>query len=179
MSLQLARVTLIASHLLFSAAPPSLPLVGVSIGINRGGHQHDSRADGCRGFVALTGAIDGVPLIVSAVFQCTWPYPIVLPSPTICCLHSVLFARCAVCALFWAHTDTVACLRSYLPCFVRIARLGLHRPRVGGGQGWPSARLSFCWHPLSIHVETPAKGRGGCSRMTVSPMARPGAARAV
>ena len=25
----------------------------------------------------------------------------------------------------------------------------------------PSARLSFCWHPLPIPIETPAKGRGG------------------
>ena len=35
----------------------------------------------------------------------------------------------------------------------------------------PSARLSFCWRPLRVHVETPTKGRGGCSRMTVSPTA--------
>ena len=37
------------------------------------------------------------------------------------------------------------------------------------GTGWrlPSARLSFYWHPLSIRIETPTKGRGGCSRMTV------------
>ena len=25
---------------------------------------------------------------------------------------------------------------------------------------WPRVP-SFCWHPLSIHVETPTKGRGG------------------
>ena len=42
--------------------------------------------------------------------------------------------------------------------------------RFGGAQ--PSARLSFCRHPLSIHIETPAKGRGGCSRVTVSPTAQ-------
>ena len=31
----------------------------------------------------------------------------------------------------------------------------------------PSARLlSFCGHPLSIAIETPTEGRGGCSRMT-------------
>ena len=32
----------------------------------------------------------------------------------------------------------------------------------------PLTRLSFCWRPLYIHIETPAKGRGGCSRKTVS-----------
>ena len=38
---------------------------------------------------------------------------------------------------------------------------------------WPSARvLPFCEHPLSIPIETPAKCRGGCSRMTVSRTAR-------
>ena len=26
----------------------------------------------------------------------------------------------------------------------------------------------ICWHPLSIPIETPADGRGGCGRMTVS-----------
>ena len=38
----------------------------------------------------------------------------------------------------------------------------------------PSARvLSFYLHPLSVHIETPAGGRGGCSRMTeLSPTAR-------
>ena len=36
---------------------------------------------------------------------------------------------------------------------------------------WPSARLSFCRHPLYIPIETPTKGRRGCSRMTVSPTA--------
>ena len=44
------------------------------------------------------------------------------------------------------------------------------------GFAQPSARvLSFCWHPLSIPIETPTKGRGGwgCSRMTeLSPTAR-------
>ena len=28
---------------------------------------------------------------------------------------------------------------------------------------------TFCWHPLSMHIETPSKGRGGCSRMTCPP----------
>ena len=32
--------------------------------------------------------------------------------------------------------------------------------------------LSFCWHSLSITIETPTYGRGGCSRVTVSPTAR-------
>ena len=37
---------------------------------------------------------------------------------------------------------------------------------VTGAQ--PSARVrSFCWRPLSTRGETPAKGRGGCSRMAV------------
>ena len=36
---------------------------------------------------------------------------------------------------------------------------------------WPSAQLSFCWHSRIVSVETPTKGRGGCSRMTVSPVA--------
>ena len=30
----------------------------------------------------------------------------------------------------------------------------------------------FCWHPLSIPIEKPAKGGRGCSRMTVSPTAQ-------
>ena len=35
-----------------------------------------------------------------------------------------------------------------------------------------TARLSFCWHSLSIPIETPTRGRGGCSRMTeLSPTA--------
>ena len=42
----------------------------------------------------------------------------------------------------------------------------------------PSAglqELSFCRHPLSIVIETPTEGRGGCSRMTeFSPTARSG-----
>ena len=33
------------------------------------------------------------------------------------------------------------------------------------------ARLSFCRRSLSFPIETPNKGRRGCSRMTVSPMA--------
>ena len=36
-----------------------------------------------------------------------------------------------------------------------------------------SARLSFCCRPLHIHIEAPTKRRGGCSRMTISPTARP------
>ena len=35
----------------------------------------------------------------------------------------------------------------------------------------PSARLSFCWRPLSIAIETPTEGGGWCSRKTVSPTA--------
>ena len=38
--------------------------------------------------------------------------------------------------------------------------------QAGGGAA--ETRLSFCWHPLSIHIEAPTKWRGGCSRMTVS-----------
>ena len=35
------------------------------------------------------------------------------------------------------------------------------------GRPVPSTRVrSFCGHPLSIHIETPTEGRGGCSRMT-------------
>ena len=40
-----------------------------------------------------------------------------------------------------------------------------------GGATWPSVRQSLYWHPLSIYIETPTKGRWGCSRMTVSPTA--------
>ena len=47
------------------------------------------------------------------------------------------------------------------------AAVGAGRARAGR-PGWPSASLPLCWHPLSIHIETPGKGRGGCSRMTVS-----------
>ena len=40
------------------------------------------------------------------------------------------------------------------------------------GLAYPSTRLlSFYWHSLSISIETPTTGRGGCSRMTVSPTA--------
>ena len=40
-------------------------------------------------------------------------------------------------------------------------------------QGYSSRwRLPFCWHPLSVPIEAPAKRRGKCSRMTVSLMAR-------
>ena len=48
------------------------------------------------------------------------------------------------------------------------------------GSGWSNTTkamgcwiglLSFHWRSLSIAVETPAKGRGGCSRMAVSPTA--------
>ena len=38
-----------------------------------------------------------------------------------------------------------------------------------GGATWPSVRQSLYWHPLSIYIETPTKGRWGCSRMTFSP----------
>ena len=34
-------------------------------------------------------------------------------------------------------------------------------------------RLSFCWHSLIAFIETPTKGRGRRSRMTVSPAATP------
>ena len=38
------------------------------------------------------------------------------------------------------------------------------------GLGQPSARLSFCWRPLSAPIETPAKRqRGGAAEMTVAP----------
>ena len=42
------------------------------------------------------------------------------------------------------------------------------------GSGSPSRRHDrhFGWHPLTVSIETPAKGRGGCSRVTVSPTAR-------
>ena len=43
--------------------------------------------------------------------------------------------------------------------------------RGGPDDLWPSARLSFCWRALSMPIEIPTDGRGGCSRMTVSPTA--------
>ena len=51
------------------------------------------------------------------------------------------------------------------------------RPAGGSNAGqrrWRSRRreLSFCGHPLFIPIETPTKGRGGCSRTTASPMAK-------
>ena len=42
-------------------------------------------------------------------------------------------------------------------------------PRPGSGStagtapAWPSARLSFCWHPLSITIERHLKGEGGAA----------------
>ena len=42
------------------------------------------------------------------------------------------------------------------------------RESLMGGAVQPLTRLSFCWHPLSVPIETPTKGGGGCSRMTVS-----------
>ena len=55
-------------------------------------------------------------------------------------------------------------------CAVRHAAA---RPAAASG-GWASRQrvLSFYWRSLSIHIETPTKGRGGCSKMTVSPTAR-------
>ena len=36
----------------------------------------------------------------------------------------------------------------------------------------PSERvLSFCWRSLSVRIETPTRGRGGCGRMAVLPTA--------
>ena len=40
------------------------------------------------------------------------------------------------------------------------------------GLGGLSRRRDCHLHPLSIHIETPAKGKRGCSRMTVSPTDR-------
>ena len=40
------------------------------------------------------------------------------------------------------------------------------RRRLSGPS--PSAALPLRWHPLSIPIETPAPGRGGCSRTPVS-----------
>ena len=40
-------------------------------------------------------------------------------------------------------------------------------PRLHEPSRWRD--LSFCWHSLIVSIETPAKGRGGCSRMAVSP----------
>ena len=36
----------------------------------------------------------------------------------------------------------------------------------------PSAGPSFCWRSLIVSIETPTEGRGGYSRITVSPTAR-------
>ena len=47
----------------------------------------------------------------------------------------------------------------------------LHRRGPSGGRS-RRRDCPFCWHPLPIYIETPTKGRGGCSRMTVSPTAR-------
>ena len=48
-------------------------------------------------------------------------------------------------------------------------------PGHAGGQALlqevRGALLSFCWRPLHSPVGAPTKGRGGCSRMTVSPPA--------
>ena len=48
---------------------------------------------------------------------------------------------------------------------------GHPHPSLQGHQLWPWARLSFCRRPLSVAIETPTIGRGGCSRMTISPTA--------
>ena len=49
---------------------------------------------------------------------------------------------------------------------------GRRRAPAAGSGLEPSARvLSFGWHSLSFCVETTTKGRGGCSRMAVSPTA--------
>ena len=58
-----------------------------------------------------------------------------------------------------------------------MARLVWKRRRSGRSR-WsrsdsPSAGLSFCWHSPIVFIDTPTKGRGGCSRMTeLSPTAR-------
>ena len=41
-----------------------------------------------------------------------------------------------------------------------------------GGLIQPSARPPFCWHSLTVSIETPTNGREGCSGMTVSAPAR-------
>ena len=33
---------------------------------------------------------------------------------------------------------------------------------------WPLTRLSFCWHPLYIHLEAPTKGREGVQQNDIS-----------
>ena len=73
-------------------------------------------------------------------------------------------------------------------CVTALRAFGAQCQASGGGQlagllssiearSKPPARLSFRRHPLAIRIETPAGGRGGCSRMTVSLTARRGACR--
>ena len=61
------------------------------------------------------------------------------------------------------HAGTEALLREHVEGWRGVWR-----------SGQPSSRLSFFWHSLIVYVENPAKGRGGYSRMTVSPTARSG-----
>ena len=57
------------------------------------------------------------------------------------------------------------------PRAAAVAALAGRLPLAGSGPPY-LARLPFCWRSLSIPVETPNKGRDGCSRMTVSPTAQ-------
>ena len=58
--------------------------------------------------------------------------------------------------------------------------------RLRGARRWGShfcchgtvTGLSFCWHPLSVHIETPTKGRGGFSRMLALHIEAPAKRRA-
>ena len=75
---------------------------------------------------------------------------------------------------FWAANTTFLVTGWFM--IITNQQLGASQPRCRPlpicPPTQPSARLSFRGQPLSIQVETPAKGRRGCSRMTVSPGAK-------
>ena len=79
------------------------------------------------------------------------------------CHLGVYGPRCMTCMI------VVACVRCGGPDRAELVGLKLSKGQLDLAVGESSVNLIT--PPLCIHIEAPTKGRGGCSRMTVSPTA--------
>ena len=91
-----------------------------------------------------------------------------------------MFSLCSGCR----RADPAAVIAAKVALLDKVKTLHYDTDKVFLGQFTgnpsPSARLSLHWHRLAVNIETPTRGRGGCSRMTFSPLShrrrrRPGA----
>ena len=77
-----------------------------------------------------------------------------------------MFSLCSGCR----RADPAAVIAAKVALLDKVKTLHYDTDKVFLGQFTgnpsPSARLSLHWHRLAVNIETPTRGRGGCSRMT-------------